>query len=123
MNLYEKANISVKSKAGRSTGIEITEGVMQGQTLSPVIFNLFISDLEEYFINKRIRGVSINKSKEILIEACVDDIAILADNIVLMIKIIRILKEYCQEKELKINVNKTKVVIFQKGRKGHKKYL
>lgn len=115
ISLYSQANVSVKGKEGRSELLEVTEGVMQGETLSPMICNLYIADLEEYLINRGGREVSKKQFKEILLEAYADGIAIMSDNIVEMIKIVNILQGYCQEDELKINVYKTKVVVFHKG--------
>lgn len=106
MSLYSRANMSVKSIEGKSERVEVTEGVLQGETLSPAIFNLYTADLEEYLISKGIRGVAINHRKEFLIEGYADDMAIVADNIVEMIKIIKVLREYCYESKLIINVEK-----------------
>lgn len=89
--------------------------------LSPSIFNLYIADIENYLNNKGIRGVSINHLTEILLLAYADDIAIMADNIVNMIKILRHPFEYTKENNLAVNIDKMKVVIFQKGGHGHNK--
>lgn len=107
--------MSVKGRVGSLDPIEVTEGVLQRETLSPVIFNIFIADIEQFLINRGVRGVSINHLKEILILAYADDIVILADNIIQMKKNIEALREYCDKNVLTINANKTKVMIFQKG--------
>lgn len=63
----------------------------------------------------------IDHLTEILLLAYADDLAIMTDNIVEMKKILRYLLKYTQINKLTVNIEKTKVVIFQKGGHGHKK--
>lgn len=65
--------------------------------------------------------MSVTHLVEILLLAYADDIVLFADSYVYMKKIIQALFEYCIINELEVNVNKTKVILFQKGGHGHKK--
>ena len=42
MNSYK----GVKTNEGLSKEFHVTEGILQGETLNPLLFSLFISDLE-----------------------------------------------------------------------------
>lgn len=125
-DLYSKANFSVKCEKGFTKRINITQGVLQGEVLSPALFTFFLEDLERFLISRGIRGVSLDHKTEILLISYADDIALCADSPVLMLKILKCLYEYCQLNDLELNVNKTKIVIFNKrghlqpGRQKHK---
>lgn len=114
-NLYERASIAIRSKEGISNSVEVTRGVLQGDTLSPLCFSLYISDMEEYFRERGAKGVSIDRKNEIVIVAYADDIVILAYSYSDLQKKLNILYEYCNAKNLKVNLKKSKILIFQKG--------
>ena len=114
-NLYSKAFLFIKNKEGLSEPIPVVEGVLQGDTLSPLLFSLFLSDLESFLINKGIRGVSVSLLKEILLLAYADDIVILSDSVAGMKRILKALSEYCKLNQLNVNIKKTKIVVFKKG--------
>ena len=60
---------------------------------------------------------------EIHLLAYTDELIILAENKVIMKRNLNILNRYCIENDLKVNVNKTKIVIFQKGGHHHNRKL
>ena len=116
INLYSKAKMVVKSSEGVSKEIEVTIGLLQGETLSPILFSIFISDIVSFLQKKEgLRGVSANHLREILMLAFADDMVFLADNFIILKRIIKGLEEYFLENELEINVRKTMAVLFQKG--------
>lgn len=117
IDLYNKANMSVKGTKGTSNPIDVTNGVLQGEVLSPILFSLFIRDIEEFMLEEGIRGVSINHLIEVLLLAYADDIVVFADSQVQMRKILNCLYRYCELNYLEINIKKTKIVIF--GKCGH----
>lgn len=55
-SLYNRANISVRCQSGVSEKVDVTEGVLQGEILSPLFFALFLSDIEEFFLYTRSKG-------------------------------------------------------------------
>ena len=113
--IYSKANVKIRKGDELSEIIKILKGVLQGEILSPILFALFLRDLEEFFIRKGIRGVSATHLVEILLLAYADDIVILSDNYIGMKKIISLLLEYCTLNQLTLNANKSKVILFKKG--------
>ena len=114
-SLYSKAKLSVVNGFGTSNPIQVTEGLLQGEVLSPLLFTLFIQDLEIFLKSKGIRGVAISPVSEILLLAYADDIVILADSPAMMKGILKALNDYCNLNQLAVNTDKTNVVIFSKG--------
>lgn len=114
-NLYEQASVAIRTREGVSNSTEVTKGLLQGDTLSPSCFSIYISDMEIYFYDQGSRGVPIDKSNEIIILAYADDLVILADSVSDLKRKIKILSKYCEKNDLTVNVNKSKIVVFQKG--------
>lgn len=115
-DFYQKANFTFIINGDTSSSININRGVLQGDSLSPSLFNLFINDLEQFMKVNNVRGVSIGK-EDILLTLYADDLALITDNPVMAQKALNILALYCTKNHLNININKTKIVIFRKGGK------
>ncbi|XP_073968974.1 uncharacterized protein [Rhodnius prolixus] len=89
---------------------ETTMGVKQGALLSPLFFTLFINDIEDDLIG----GININRNK-IKLLAFADDIAVIALDPVELQYNIHVLEKYCLKWNLKINTNKSKVMVCRNG--------
>lgn len=120
-DLYSKAYVSVRGNGGTSGSVRITRGILQGEVLSPTLFTLFLADLEEFLIDRGIRGVSLNHAMTMIILAYADDLVLLADSPGEMKRILLALYEYCHIKKLEVNIDKTKIVIFKKGGRSSKR--
>ena len=120
ISLYQNAIMLIKNQHGTSKPIEITEGLLQGEILSPLLFSLFISDLENFLRLKGIRGISISKLTEILLHAYADDIVVVSNSPALMKRILKAHREYWSINQLVVNIKKTNIVIFSKGGKQRK---
>lgn len=112
-DLYSKATVSVKLKSGISEPIRFTKGVMQGEVLSPFMFSLFIADFEEFLRSRGVRGVAIDHITKIVLLAYADDIAISADSLMDMRKILTYLKEYCELNGLEVNLKKQRLLYLE----------
>lgn len=121
MSLYENATMKIKSAIDVSEGVRVTEGVLQGEVLSPLLFAIFIADFEDFLRGRGVRGIVINRMIRILMLAYADDIVIFAETWKEMETLLVFLEEYCQINQLQINPAKTKVVIFRKGGRNYKK--
>lgn len=119
MDFYAKANVSVKYNGKTSKAVNVTKGVLQGEVSSPLLFSLFMSDLEEFLKLEGINGVSIDHQTEIIHLAYADDIVLFAESYVKLQKILKSLRKYCLCNELEVNESKTKIIIYGKG--GHAK--
>ncbi|XP_028982325.1 uncharacterized protein LOC114841493 [Diachasma alloeum] len=114
-NLYDRATIRIRTSEGYTEDFNVSEGVLRGEKMSPLLFNLYLADIENFFRVKGARGVDIDGRKDVILLLYADDLIILAfSSIDLKLKL-RILEEYCSDNGLTINIGKTKVMIFRKG--------
>ncbi len=96
---------------GSPFNIEI--GTRQGCNLSPLLFNLFINDLPTILEKGKCNPVSLGTLKlNALMYA--DDTLILSKSKTGLDKALRIMEVYCRKWQLKINTDKTKIMIFIK---------
>ena len=119
-SLYSKAKIKISDFNELSESIKVSIGVLQGEILSPLLFALFLYDLEDFLLKKGVRGVSVSHLIEVLLMAYADDIVIIADTYIYMKKVLKYFYEYCKINKLTVNLNKTKIILFQKGGHAHK---
>ena len=87
----------------------------QGCNLSPLLFSLFISDIDSHLSSNRADSITLTNLKvQLLLFA--DDLVLLADSIQGLQDSLDKLSEYCQTWKLKINIDNTKGVVFYKNR-------
>lgn len=112
--IYRKVEACVKIDSHRVTEtFKSTLGVRQGDNLSGVCFIIFLNDLGDYLLSHGAEPVVIGQLYvSILLFA--DDLSILAKTARGLQMKINILYRYCQEFSLKINLAKTKIVVFRK---------
>lgn len=100
-------------------------GVRQGENLSPFLFSIFLNDLENYFNHHDGEPLAKVRDKletelhifyKILVILYADDIVILSETKGGMLN--DIFQTYCKLWQLKVNVNKTKVIIFLETKIG-----
>ena len=105
MDLYNKASMVVKNSEGTSNAGQITLGVLQRETLRPLLFSLFIADIQEFLIKKHaLPKVSLNHLVEVIMLAFADYMVFFADTPVLFNKVILGLKDYFYCNKLTINI-------------------
>jgi hypothetical protein len=91
--------------------------------MSPFLFSVFLNDLESYLNSSGVNGVSreafvegVRVYLKLFILLYADDTVIFSDNEEDLKIALNKFKEYCDQWKLNINVNKTKIMIFSKGR-------
>ena len=107
-----KTRVKYDNKVGNEFFCSL--GVRQGECLSPLLFSLFLNDLEEMFVSEGYDGLDIDMFK-IFMLLYVDDIVLFAGSAEEMQEGLNLLHDNCIKWKLKINVNKTKIVVFKKG--------
>ena len=112
-NMYNQSDYIIKSNGDFSYPIHSTIGVKQGCCLSPLFFNIFINDIHKTFENN-CDPVSLN-NWNINSLSFADDLVILSESPSGLMKSLKCLEKYCNEWGLKINVKKTKVLVFNKS--------
>lgn len=113
--LYEHSSTVIRSEHGVSESIEMTLGLAQGCVLSPILFSLFIADIENLLLNSNLPGVTISVNFQLQILLFADDMVLLATDEISLQKKINVLYDYFEKLDLKVNLGKTKVMVFRKG--------
>ena len=105
--------MTIKSGHFLTDYIESKIGVKQGDNLSPTIFNIFLNDLE--FPLDSVDPVMLN---ELPISHLLwaDDLLILSESPVGLQKSLDHLDSYCTQWQLKINCNKSNIMVVSKSR-------
>lgn len=70
----------------------MTQGVLQGEILSPLIFAIFLNDIWSYFLEA---GLNIDGSNDNMILAFADDLVILCDSSIDLTRKLNALSQYC----------------------------
>ena len=94
--------------------IKIMTGVLQGETLSPTLFSLFLNDIVSQLDAEKLTGIQIGKLQvKLLLYA--DDKVLVASNAPDLQRLINKMAAVFKEKELQVNLTKTKIVVFRKA--------
>ena len=118
-NLYHNIKSCILLNNEKSSFFSSNCGVRQGENLSPVLFALFLNDLEHYLRQRHNNGVLINFDSEdfyiffkLIVLLYADDTIIVAEDAESLQKCLDDFATYCNEWKLNINVDKSKVVVF-----------
>lgn len=110
-SLYDNNKAAVWDGTHTSEWFDTEQGVKQGCLLSPLLFALFINDLESNLPG----GIKYNNvAIKLLMYA--DDIVLFAESPTSLQRMINRLHEYCLQWSLTVNLSKTKVMVFRNGR-------
>jgi len=108
-----RSRVKVRDKTRE--GFWTARGVRQGCLLSPLLFNVLMADLEEELGKVRWGGIRLG-GEVIFSLAYADDVVMLAEREDDMRSMIERLEGYLERKKLVLNVDKTKVMRFRKGK-------
>ncbi len=110
-SLYSNVSSSVRLNGRLTDWFDVTSGLRQGCSLSPLLFNLFINDLALQ-VSALGKGIPIgNERVAILMYA--DDVVIMAENETDLQYMLDRLGNWCQANNMRINADKSKVVHFR----------
>ena len=118
LNMYDNIKSCVKHNGSFSPTFISEIGVRQGENLSPVLFSLFLNDLELNMCSDGALGVELKDTLDptlwlkLLILLYADDTVILSDNQTDFQNNLTIFDNYCNNWHLNVNVNKTNIMIF-----------
>ena len=114
-NLYEHVRIKVRTFGGEITDAILCElGVMQGESLSPLLFAMYLNDMEAHFLQYGENGVDIGDCHLMLL-LYADDAVILSYTPTGLQTMLDNLLEYTTKWKLEVNIDKTKILVFRKG--------
>ena len=117
-SIYNTVKSCVRYKSSYSTFFSSTVGLKQGDPSLPLLFMLFVNDIV-HNINTDLSNIfSINELKLFLILSA-DDQILLTTSPETLQSLLHDIENYCNAWGLKINTDKTKAMIFEKGRHTH----
>lgn len=116
-NLYANAKSCVFMNGEKSEFFISKRGVRQGENLSPLLFSLFVNDLEEFLSQQGCDHLNPDSSMfdkffKLLVLMYADDTIIMSDSKEGLQKALNCLDIYCEKWGLQINSSKTKVTVF-----------
>lgn len=94
-----------------------TNGVKQGDSLSPLLFSLYINDLLNEIDHLNL-GVELTDNLTLSVLAYADDLVIFSDDPEKLQILLNYVSEWCHRWRMQINSDKTKVVQFRSRRQG-----
>lgn len=109
-NLYSNTKAAIWTGTEFSEYFDILSGVKQGCLLSPLLFALFINDLHD-----ELGGGLFIDDLNIRVLKYADDIVLLADDVKVLQEMIKRLQNYCEEWNMTVNTNKSKIMVFRNG--------
>lgn len=101
---------------------KMTRGLLQGDPLSGILFNFYIGDFIDVLNLKTLDNKYIYNIPPLAVISFADDILFLNTSPKALQKTLTAFNIYCLNYELKINHEKTKIVIFQNGGRRSGKY-
>ena len=113
-NMYQHIKSCVSFIKSYSPFFKNNCGVRQGENLSPLLFSIFLNDLEDYLISEGCNGILINFDSEdiyvyikLFLFLYADDTVLFADNEYELQKQLDAFTLFCEQLKLNINYNKT----------------
>ena len=111
--IYDQVKSCVKNCNNYSDFFEIAAGLKQGERLSPILFSLYINDLEQHFKDNVGGGIKLfDVCFTLLLFA--DDMLICGQSPKELQDNLDQLSDYCDKWGLNVNTEKTKIVVFRK---------
>ena len=107
----------VRTDDGITAHFNMDNGLMQGESISPTVFSAFINDIVEAVNKITSMGVVKNNIKITVLKNA-DDLVLLATSQEGLQSGLDLLKTYCEENKLTVNVSKSKVMRVSKRRKA-----
>ena len=128
-NLYDSAKSCVRKCNNLSDFFHCNVGVRQGENLSPLLFAIYLNDFES-FIAQEYEGLTFLSSEasrllgddvfemylRLYILLYADDTIVLAESPNQLQAALNSVQRYCEKNSLKLNLTKTKVIVFSRGK-------
>ena len=124
MNMYENIKSRIRTAEGNSAFFPCQTGVRQGENLSPIMFSIYLNDLEQYLHTHLAPGITCEIGNDanyavflkLFILLFADDTVLFGNSKEDLQKMLNIFEKYCDKWKLTVNISKTKVLIFSRGR-------
>ena len=117
--IYQETKVRVRVEGDFSEEFWTVKGLKQGCVLSPILFCIYIAGLEEDFKKRNVGGVKIEE-KRLWSLAYADDFVLLAENREALVDMFDTLKKFLKSRKMILSEGKTKVLVFNRGRRSKK---
>ena len=126
-SMYRDIKSCVSLQNNKSQFFTSHRGVRQGENLSPLLFSLFVNDLEEFMLKYGCKPIQsgveeLDSLMKLMVIMYADDTIILSDSALGLQKALNALQDYCKQWQLQVNCEKTKVLVFGKRKVIPSKY-
>ena len=118
-NMYQNIKSCVFHSGQQSDFFYSRCGVRQGENLSPILFSLFLNDLDDYLLNSNCASVNINMPEnnvdsylKLFTILYADDTVVFGTDPESFQNNINAFYEYSKLWKLNVNLDKTKILIF-----------
>ena len=132
INIYERSKSCVKVDNNCSDYFQCFKGVRQGENLSPLLFAVYLNDLSDCLRScTEVSGLSSLKQEaknigwdereqetmfKMFLLLYADDTAVCAESEKQLQGALDAMSVYCRKWDLKLNVDKTKIIVFSRGK-------
>ena len=129
INIYEKTKTCVKLGNNISQFFPCKIGVRQGDNLSPLLFAIYLNDFNDFLstkfdglkelsqeVNRTLNNSEVDTYLKLYTLLYADDTVILAESETELQKALDALELYCKLWQLQVNLDKTKIIIFSRGK-------
>ena len=113
-SMYSEVKLQVKHMGSLSDLFSSKVGLLQGEITSPIMFSLFINDIEFNLQNGINAGITLDQLSIYLL-LFADDAVIFSETIEGLQESLNNLESYCDKWNLTVNIDKTKIMVFRKG--------
>ena len=113
--MYSSLSATVRTDGGEICVFPCNVGTRQGDVSSPLIFALFINDLCTLLREQCGDGIFITPVADIFCLMYADDIANCAETRVRLQQQVNLIAEFCNSRDMKVNLNKTEIIVFRNG--------
>ena len=114
-SMYAMVKLCIKYNNNFSQFFDSHIGLKQGDPSSPILFMLFVNDMIDS-INSNLNGIFTTDEMKIFLILFADDQVVFAKSPQALQSLLSDIENYCTAWGIKININKTKAMIFEKGR-------
>ena len=116
-SIYSNIKSCVFAKGEQSEYFVSNVGMRQGKNLSPLLFSLYVNDLEVFLQQNGCNCINLNidiceRYLKLLVLMYTDDTILFANNVEGLQNVLDNLEKYCTKWKLKVNCHKTTVTVF-----------